>query len=506
VSKVLDQSEIGIASATGSTGNGHGAHTDPRFPGYITRDPVDDYELAAVAEAAVARAAGRGALGPVPKGAVVLVMTNEDQDEDVMRHIAEAMRKAGASSVTTKLWSELGLPTGDFSAADGWRELSDEHVETVINLGERVQQEALERFLKSNDEFDCIYAGDAGEGHWKIVLGERFRANWMYRRREDLLARYTNFPPQLQRLIEQKVIASFGRAAAVRITDPEGTDISWDVTEEEATLWERGAWIPWHIIGTTIEGVRFAQVRPAFGGNRIDSLGKFAPIAARHYPTINGVVAGTVNHTGFFPHIKVGVEGGKISSVEGGGEYGRRLIALVDRFKDVQYPGYPSPGYHFINDATIGANPKTFRAMDTLWHTATPWTGGGNERYRAGVIHFGFGVEHDDPEFIKFGRENHAPIKHTAHVHAYFADYEIKDRQTGAWFKVIDRGHLVALDDPAVRKVASLTADPDDLLDYDWVPAIPGINYPGDYQRDYAQDPVPWIKRDVAGEFGRSVK
>ena len=28
--------------------------------------------------------------------------------------------------------------------------------------------------------------------------------------------------------------------------------------------------------------------------------------------------------------------------------------------------GYPEPGYHYFNDATIGANPKTFRSMETL--------------------------------------------------------------------------------------------------------------------------------------------
>src|SRR5262249_6442024 len=163
----------------------------------------------------------------------------------------------------------------------------------------RVQQEALHRFLEQNPAFDCIYAGDAGEGHWKIILGERFKANWMYRRREDLLARYTNFPIQIQCLLERKLLASSDPASARPITDPEGTDVSWDVSEEEARLWERGAWIPWHIIGSTIEAVRFAQVRPQMGGNRIGSLEKFAPFAARHFPTVNGVVAGTVNHTGF---------------------------------------------------------------------------------------------------------------------------------------------------------------------------------------------------------------
>jgi hypothetical protein len=35
---------------------------------------------------------------------------------------------------------------------------------------------------------------------------------------------------------------------------------------------------------------------------------------------------------------------------------------------------------------------------------------------------------------------------------------------------------------------------------------MPGINYPGDYQKDYASDPVAWIERDAAGEFGEAVK
>jgi hypothetical protein len=92
-----------------------------------------------------------------------------------------------------------------------------------------------------------------------------------------------------------------------------------------------------------------------------------------------------------------------------------------------------------------------------------------------------------------------------AHVHAYFATYRIKDRTSGEWFKVIDRGRLTVLDDPDVRRLASLIANPDDLLSYDWVPAIPGINYQGDYDRDFAPDPVSWVKRDVAGEFGKPV-
>src|SRR6476661_5074295 len=92
---------------------------------------------------------------------------------------------------------------------------------------------------------------------------------------------------------------------------------------------------------------------------------------------------------------------------------------------------------------------------------------------RVGVIHFGFGAEHDDPEFIKFGRENKVPVKHMAHVHAYFPTYQIQDRTTHEWFDVIRDGRLAVLDDPAVRRLASLIANPDDLLAYDWIPAMP---------------------------------
>lgn len=43
---------------------------------------------------------------------------------------------------------------------------------------------------------------------------------------------------------------------------------------------------------------------------------------------------------------------------------------------------------------------------------------------------------------------------------------------------VIDRGHLTALDDAAVRRIASKYGDPDILLKEDWIPAVSGVNSP----------------------------
>ena len=43
---------------------------------------------------------------------------------------------------------------------------------------------------------------------------------------------------------------------------------------------------------------------------------------------------------------------------------------------------------------------------------------------------------------------------------------------------VIENGHLTALDDPKIRKIAKKYGDPDELLKELWIPAVPGINTP----------------------------
>src|SRR3989449_9656670 len=118
--------------------SGNGQHTAPRYPAYLMPRSISHEELLAAAEAAVARVGGRGVLGPVSKGAKVLILTADDQDAETMSVIEEALRDAGAVSVRVVTWSSLGLPTGEYSAAEGWRELSKERLDSVIASGERV--------------------------------------------------------------------------------------------------------------------------------------------------------------------------------------------------------------------------------------------------------------------------------------------------------------------------------------------------------------------------------
>jgi len=44
-----------------------------------------------------------------------------------------------------------------------------------------------------------------------------------------------------------------------------------------------------------------------------------------------------------------------------------------------------------------------------------------------------------------------------------------------------------------------------ELLREDWIPAIPGINVPGDYANDYARDPETYMKQEARKAYGEAI-
>ena len=57
---------------------------------------------------------------------------------------------------------------------------------------------------------------------------------------------------------------------------------------------------------------------------------------------------------------------------------------------------------------------------------------------------------------------------------------------------------LIVDDDPEIRKLAAKYGNPDEILKEKWIPAMPGINVPGDYLTDYAKDPYKLISEQQA--------
>jgi hypothetical protein len=462
----------------------------PRHPWYLHQQRTENIdELMPVARALTARRYGRCALGVVEPGEEVLIVTHPSQNDMVFEAIRRALLERGVGRVDRVDIADLGTEVETYSAADGWREITD-RLGAMVNQGVEFTAGArrVKQYLDDRPGYTAVLAGEAGRNHWARAASEKFRNNWIYVTYEDFISRANAFPDELWRAIDLKVIAALRDAAKVRITSPEGTDIGWDVTEHQAELWPKGAYITGHILGSTIQGIRF--------GHPVET---FLEEARTLFPTLNGVVAGTSNHTGYYPHLEVHVENGMITKIIGGGKYGELWREVMEKYKDVEYPGFPYKGWAYFNDASIGTNPKSYRQIETLWSYTDSRTNL-PERAQAGVIHFGFGAEHWDQTFLSYARQNKLPTMHFPHVHNIFATYEILRRSTGEWYKLIDKGRLTPLDDEDVVRLANCLGGPE-LLEYDWIPALPGINYPGDYKADYAPDAVKWIKRDQEGEF-----
>ena len=87
------------------------------------------------------------------------------------------------------------------------------------------------------------------------------------------------------------------------------------------------------------------------------------------------------------------------------------------------------------------------------------------------------------------------------HIHTYFNTFELETEE-GQKIKLIDKGHLTALDDPEIRKIAAKYGDPDEVLQEAWIPAIPGINVEGDYENDYSSTPASWITQEHEKAYG----
>lgn len=81
---------------------------------------------------------------------------------------------------------------------------------------------------------------------------------------------------------------------------------------------------------------------------------------------------------------------------------------------------------------------------------------------------------------------------------------QVRIRGTEKWVMLLDKGRATSLDSPQIRALASRYGDPDDVLSTDWIPSIPGVNSPGNYET-YAQDPykykTEYMEGVVSGEF-----
>lgn len=459
-----------------------GEYPAPRYP-KIPKNPTLE-DLMPVARAIVKRGDVGQDFYPgyaIKPGDRALIMVGREYDSLVLESLQRAIREAGAK-VDVLLGDQVhpNVKDGNWNG-DGAAEfqffLYMNDVESMQTGGfSREQQVAI---VKAGG-WNVVLSGQGG-GHPRLngVRWSYLPWDWV----DKFLVNGNNMPPELLKFIDDTAWETLTKAVSIHATDPEGTDITWNT---KAADWERpGGHNPGHLMS-----------HPSSGG-------------------ATGTLGGCFNHTGPYPHIAASIKDDRLLGTEGGGAYGQKWREIRDQYKDVNWSGKAGPGlFTWLAEAAIGSNPKSARPKEVLERArSNTW-----ERTRAGVIHWGIGgdsrglgslpgssaqadlkaganeIVSGFPKIIVNGKE--LPNGHV-HIHNYFLTMVLTNAD-GSKTTFINKGHLTVLDDPRVRHEAAKYGDPDQLLREDWIPAIPGINVPGDYWQDYANDPAAWIRKDLA--------
>lgn len=331
-----------------------------------------------------------------------------------------------------------------------------------------------------NQEFEKILMGYGGP-----VLTDKFvKIQRMPFITPEILASPAHaMPIELLNAMDQWTWNRIRSAKRARITDPEGTDIEFTNHDE---YWDsrREAYNP-DIVNSTWEG------NPKFGATYLPGHITGRPwIYLKGKEDGNGVIAGTTNHIAPCDWTQLIVENSKITQINEGGEFGRQLREVMEKTKDIQYPGFPGKGLLYWWEASIGTNPHIHRPRKDF---PSGFVNCLYERVRSGVIHMGFGTIISSMDERRAARAGHL-VGHW-HLHLYFPTYTME--REGDNEPLIEDGRLLALDDPGIRKIAEKYGDADLWLDESWNPAVPGLNMTGDYQDHYAKDPLKWVKSEL---------
>jgi hypothetical protein len=531
-----------------------GKYPEPRFPSYLkpptTVDEVMPYARALVRNRSGFEGLGLGAMEP---GQTVVIVVSADSEDMIMDAIQKALTERGVKSTILRDYELAGINRDDgkalleemksYTSEKGYMEASTwmsfgftspgapkkwlkerrpDLYEKLYpaahklpdNLVAASQKYTLQSvgggvrdYLANHPEVKGVFWGKGGATYLKKAIApyeDKLMGVFTADNRFEIMSGITTYPADVWQLSEDQTMEPLAFADKIHVTDPEGTDASADLTQVQSERWAKGAYHRGHLF------LFPPQATGRFGYSVIG----YPAVQKEYLPPeplvlVNGVIAGTKGHTGFYPRWEIHFNNGYVSEVKGGGNYGELLRAFMGYpgINDLTYPFYKHPGYFYLHEMALGTNPKYFRNPDYMYHgSLIP------ERMHSGVFHFGLGLElihdpdspTDSKSFQKFGADNNMPIVHGWHTHNYFATYQVHLRNTDKWVTLVDKGHMTSLDNAEVRALASRYGDPDTILSEDWIPEMPGVNVPGRYQ-DYAADPWKFdkvvIDKALSGDY-----
>lgn len=435
-----------------------------------------------------------GRLGVVEPGKKGLITIIDDQDLRVVKACIKALQERGADAdyiYTSDLLEKYGYPRewanpmmdkiepnlrlliwelkSYFAGGLGFfsgraRELIPAENEQLIIKAQKAfdaKLDATKKYLKDHPEYDYVFLDYSPGGpefsRINFELGAKYQIGWRIPTVAALIAE-GSIPNEIRNAMEDKVMEVIPWIEHVHVTDPEGTDLEFSISPEDAQVWRQGAYMPDYLRLYPLQACRFLY----------QSLG----IKRVVHPEAKGIIAGTLGHGNYYPRIVMTVEHGTVQKIEGGGLRGELERDLLNKYKDYQLPYMPTPGWYHVFQTFLGTNV----------------TDGGGE------IIWGFGSEIYIPEIEEYTKKHGIPLAHDTHMNQAFTTWE-GTVSGGKKIKLLDKGYLVAADNPEVRMIASKYGDPDVLLRALNRRAIPGINAPGSYE-EYAKDPWKYVKKE----------
>jgi hypothetical protein len=401
-------------------------------------------------------------------------------------------------------------------ASGGSQQAADVDPETGLPRGSNSSDRArvgkgIQAFLKANPEVKGVFWGGGGTTGLRRALypmQDQYLGTFITDNIYTLQSQMTTYPGDVWQLAEEQVLEPLMYTERIEITDPEGTNLWADITPEMAERWSQGAYQRGHLYMFPNQATgRFGYSFVNYPGFQQKWLPR-EPIAL-----INGVLAGTQGHGGFFPRWEITWKDGFIADVKGGGAQGEALKEFLQYpgLNDRVFPYHKRPGFWYLYEIAFGSHPKAFRHPIPLGESGNT----SPERARSGVIHWGLGIRlWHDPDapteskvWADYSKKNNVPFDHGWHTHTYFTTYKVRLRNADKWINLLDKGRMTSLDDPEVRALASRYGDPDYLLAEDWIPEVPGINAPGDYMKDYAPQPgrysLQLLERATSGRYDK---
>jgi hypothetical protein len=357
---------------------------------------------------------------------------------------------------------------------------------------------AIRTYLDQHPDIRGVFWGFGGSTFLRRYLRpseNKLLGLFVIENRWDLMSQLGTYPGDVWQLAEEQTMEPIVHVDRIDIRDPEGTNLTTDITEEMARNWARGVYQRGHLYMFP------NQATGRFGYSVVDYPAfQHEWLPREPMALANGTIGGTVNHTGFFPRWEIAVKDGYVRGVSGGGLFGEALREFLQypNSNDKVFPYHQPnhPGYWWLYEIALGTHPKGFRNPSNLSQGSALV-----ERNRAGVFHWGIGVTlHHDPgqrdksqKLLDFTGQYNLPRDHGWHTHTYFTTYRVHLRNADRTIALVDKGRLASLDNPEVRALASRYGDPADLLQEDWRPNIPGVNLPGRYE-DYAANPWRHVK------------